>query len=199
MRSTSAAAIADFPIRQFSLGHPYMLDAELDEAGFEWADYVRMSHAFKVNLRHLFSELDFAGRVEDAPLLKAVNFLQSALRHGKTPRQIKTSEFPLAVIPKSLRRYLFSAAPSDGEDHSRRLDVDRYEFLVYRLLRNALEAGNVFVGDSTQFRRFEDDLISDERWKDKDAVLLKPARKVNEPLIRQEWPNVQQIMASLAQ
>jgi hypothetical protein len=42
---------------------------------------------------------------------------------------------------------------------------------VYRLLRNALEAGNVFVRDSTQFRRFEDELISDEHWKDKDAVL----------------------------
>jgi TnpA family transposase len=30
-------------------------------------------------------------------------------------------------------------------------------------------------------------------------ALIKPARKVNEPLIRQEWPNVQRIMASLAQ
>jgi len=37
------------------------------------------------------------------------------------------------------------------------LDVDRYEFLVYRLVRNALEAGNVFVRESTEFRRFEDD------------------------------------------
>ncbi len=30
-------------------------------------------------------------------------------------------------------------------------------------------------------------------------ALIKPARKVNEPLICQEWPNVQRIMASLAQ
>ena len=30
-------------------------------------------------------------------------------------------------------------------------------------------------------------------------VLIKPVRKVNEPLICQEWPNDQQIMASLAQ
>jgi hypothetical protein len=27
----------------------------------------------------------------------------------------------------------------------KRLEVDRYEFLVYRQLRNALEAGNVYV------------------------------------------------------
>src|SRR5262249_43431192 len=140
------------PPEQFPSVTHYMSDAEFDEAGFEWAYYVRMSHAFKVNLRHLFAELDFAGRVEDTPLLKAVNFLQAALRQGKTPRQIKTSEFPLGVIPKGLRRYLFA---SDAEDKGRRLDVDRYEFLVYRLLRNALEAGNVFVRDSTEFRRFE--------------------------------------------
>jgi Tn3 transposase DDE domain len=80
-----------------------------------------------------------------------------------------------------LRRYLLAAAPSDGEDQSRRLDVDRYEFLAYRLLRNILDAGNVFVGDSTQFRRFEDedDLISDGRWKNKDAVL----REIGAPIL----------------
>jgi len=53
----------------------------------------------------------------------------------------------------------------------RQLDVDRYEFLVYRLLRKALEAGNVYVGDSNEFRSFEDDLIRPERWKNKAAVL----------------------------
>ncbi len=61
-----------------------------------------------------------------------------------------------------------SVAENDG---NKCLDIDRYEFLVYRMLRNALEAGNVFVKDSTEFRRLEDDLVSDARWQDKDAVL----------------------------
>jgi hypothetical protein len=38
-------------------------------------------------------------------------------------------------------------------------------------LRNALKAGDVFGEDSTEFRRFEDDLISDARWQHKDVVL----------------------------
>lgn len=38
-------------------------------------------------------------------------------------------------------------------------------------MRNALEAGDVFGEDSTEFRRFEDDLISDARWQHKDVVL----------------------------
>jgi len=177
--SVQEKAFSLLPREQFPSVTHYMSDAEFDEAGFEWAYYVRMSHAIKVNLRHLFSELNFAGRVEEAPLLKAVSFLQAALRQGKVPRQINPAEFPLAVIPKGLRRYLFTALPSDGERNSKHLDVDRYEFLVYRLLRNTREAGNIFVPDSTQFRRFEDDLISDERWKNKDAVL----REIGAPIL----------------
>jgi len=50
---------------------------------------------------------------------------------------------------------------------------------VYRLLRNALQAGDVFVRDSNEFRRFEDDLISDTRWAQREAVL----REIGAPLL----------------
>lgn len=43
------------------------------------------------------------------------------------------------------------------------------EFLVHRLLRNSLESGDLFVRDSNEFRRFADDLISDERWQNKEG------------------------------
>jgi TnpA family transposase len=42
-----------------------------------------------------------------------------------------------------------------------------------------LEAGNIYVRDSNDFRSFEDDLISAERWKDKEAVL----REVGAPIL----------------
>ena len=48
---------------------------------------------------------------------------------------------------------------------------DRYEFLVYRLLRERLEAGDLFCRDSVRFRSFEDDLISDHKWRDKDRLI----------------------------
>jgi TnpA family transposase len=145
----------------------YMRKVSFDKTGFEWAYYSTLSHAFKRNLRHLFTDLEFAVRVDDAPLLEAVTFLQELLRQGKSPRQTNPATFPVAVIPKGLQRYLL-AAVADGE---KRLDADRYEFLIYRLLHHALEAGDVFVQDSTEFRRFEDDLISDARWVEKGAIL----------------------------
>ena len=137
-----------------------------------------LSLTFKRNLRHLFVSLEFTGRVENAPLLDAACFLQGVLRQGKPPGQVKRSAFPVAFIPKSMQRYLF--LPVEGNPKEKALDVDRYEFLVYRQLRNALEAGDVYVQDSTEFRRFEDDLISDERWRDKEAVL----REIEAPVLR---------------
>lgn len=166
---------------QFPIVANYLRNIAFDKTGYEWAYYTTLSHQFKRNIRHLFCELDFAGRVEDAPLLDAVNFLQELLRQGKSPRQTKPSLFPTDIIPKSLQRYLF-AGNEDGdeeEENEDQLNVDRYEYLLYRLLRNALEAGNLFVKDSVEFRRFEDDLISDERWKKKEEVL----REIGAPIL----------------
>lgn len=152
---------------QFPIVANYLRNIAFDKSRFEWAYYTTLSHQFKRNLRHLFCELDFAGRVEDAPLLDAVLVLQDLLRSGKSRRQAKPSLFPVDVIPKSLQRYLFAdAGEDDGDqmaDGDKVLDVDRYEFLLYRLLRNALEAGNLYVKDSVESRRFEDDLISDSK------------------------------------
>jgi TnpA family transposase len=153
---------------RFSLVANYMRRIAFDKTAFEWSYYGKLSHTFKRNLRHLFADLDFSGRVEDAPLLEAVTFLQGLLRQGKAPRQTEPAAFPVSLIPAGLRRYLFGAV---GKRKERVLEIDRYEFLVYRLLRNALEAGDVYVQDSASFRRFEDHLIDDARWQNKGAVL----------------------------
>jgi hypothetical protein len=70
-------------------------------------DLLKFPFTFKRNLRHLFAELEFAGRVENHALLKAAAFLQDLLRQGKSPRQAKSAAFPVAVVPKSLKPYLF--------------------------------------------------------------------------------------------
>jgi TnpA family transposase len=147
-----------------------------DTIASEWSHYGTLHHTFKRNLRHLFCALDFAALVEDEPLLEAVAFLQDLLRGGKSPRQATPAAFPTGVIAKSVQRYLYTQGTTPKD---KRLDVDRYEFLVYRLLRNGLEAGNVYVQDSNEFRSFEDDLINNERWQAKDAVL----REIGAPLL----------------
>ena len=75
--------------------------------------------------------------------------------------------YPLSFIPDTAKRYLYA----QGAHGQRHLLPDRYEFLVYRLLRNGLEAGDVFCRDSVRFRSFEDDLIDDDKWKDKENLI----------------------------
>jgi Tn3 transposase DDE domain len=153
----------------FPLVSNYMRNIKFDKTGFEWAAYSKLSTTFKRNLRQLFADLTFASRVENAPLLAAVVFLQTLLQQGKSPRQTDPATFPVAVIPKSLQRYLYTTATADSKEKI--LEIDRYEFLIYRLLRNALSSGDVFVRDSNEFRCFEDDLIGDERWRHKNELL----------------------------
>jgi hypothetical protein len=174
---------------RFSLVANYMRNIAFDKTAFEWSCYGKLSPAFKRNLRHLFADLDFSGRVEDALLLEAVTFLQGLLRQGKAPRQVDPSAFPVSIIPTGLRRYLFS---TEAKGKQKALDIDRYEFLIYRFLRNALEAGDVYVQDSADFRRFEDNLIDDARWQNKDAIL----REIGAPLL---LAPIEETLAALSQ
>ncbi|MBS3962875.1 MAG: Tn3 family transposase [Methylomonas sp.] len=156
-------------IESFPVVSGFMRNIEFDKTAFEWSYYGTLRHKFKLNLRHLFCNLDFVCLVSDEPLLEAILFLQELLRQGKTPRQMNPANFPTGIIAKNLQRYLYTRTE---EQKKKTLEVDRYEFLVYRELRKALEACDVFVRDSNEFRSFDDDLINAERWnKDKDAIL----------------------------
>lgn len=64
------------------------------------------------------------------------------------------------------------------------LIVDRYEFLVYRLLRNGLEAGDIFCLDSARFRSFEDDLLDDHQWQQKEKLIAEAGLTIlNKPIL----------------
>jgi TnpA family transposase len=172
----------------FPLVSDYMRNIQFDKTAFEWSYYGKLQHKFKLNLRHLFCNLDFSGLVEDAPLLEAILFLQELLRQGKTPRQIDPEKFPTGIIAKNLQRYLYTKVEKQKK---KCLEVDRYEFLVYRELRKAIEACDVFVQDSNEFRSFEDDLINAARWKkDKDAIL----REIGAPML---LASIQETLAGL--
>ncbi len=68
-----------------------------------------------------------------------------------------------ALIPTRSKRYVLE--PSGA------IIRDRYEFMVYRQLRDALEAGDLHCRDSARFRSFDDDLVDDATF-DRRAELL---------------------------
>lgn len=141
--------------------------ATLDEASWQW-EYLESRHIeFKRRLRPILRTVTFEALGGNLPLLEAVRFLQTRFREGKSLRLAPPDQLPMQFVPGHIRRYLY--APD--EHRQRRLSHDRYEFLVYRMLRNALEAGDVFCRQSVRFRSFEDDLLDDVRWQEKETLI----------------------------
>jgi len=102
------------------------------------------------------------------PLIEAIEFLRAAFAKGKSLSQYSLATFPFAFISDNVKRYLYAR-----DDHGNKcLLVDRYEFLVYRLLRNALLAGDIFCRDSVRFRSFDDDLVDLKLWQQEKEKLI---------------------------
>lgn len=147
-------------------------EARIDETAFQWDHVDTLVHQFKLNLRPLLLKLDLAAVSPNDPLLEAVCFLKTMFGQQKPLSSAKA--FPGAFINESVRRYIYG---KDG------LLPDRYEFLVYRQLRNGLESGDIFCRDSVRFRSFEDDLLGEEQWQQKHVLIEQTGLSIlNEPI-----------------
>ena len=147
---------------------------KFDETAFQWEHLDELALQFKRHLRPILQHVEWAASAAQAPLIEAVQFLKDAFVKGRPLSQYPAWALPLRFIPDTAKRYMY--APAVGGP--RQLLVDRYEFLGYRLLRRGLEAGNVYCRDSVRYRSFEDDLVDDQAWRDKDQLIARALRQV---------------------
>jgi TnpA family transposase len=152
--------------------------AQWDEKQFQWEYIDQISNRFKLRLRPILRILDFEAATSSHPLIPALRFLKTALHQEKPLTQYKLDKVPCRFIPEKSNRYLYTKTPED----EKRLLVDRYEFLVYRSLRNELQSGDIFCQNSVRFRSFEDDLLSDNQWREKGKLI----DKVGLPILTQK-------------
>ena len=145
-----------------------------DETALQWAQLARMALRFKRQLRPLLLAVEIAATRRDSPLMEAVAFLKQTFTADRPLRQSATASFPSRCIPVRLKRYVYTEDAA-GE---KRLIPDRYEFLIYQLVRNGLESGDIVCRHSVHFRSFEDDLLSDAQWQDKAALLAATGRPI---------------------
>lgn len=162
-----AFAILPRPQLEFVADH-ITTDAHFDEMAWLWEQIDTLAPQFKRHLRPLVLAIDFSMSASHTPLRIAVQFLKDTLRKGQPLGQVPLSRVPQHVIPDSSKRYLYRQ-DTQGQ---RWLLPNRYEFLLYRLLRNGLESGDVFCRESVRFRSFEDDLLTDQQWQQKEHLLL---------------------------
>jgi TnpA family transposase len=138
-----------------------------DETAFQWEHIDTIAHKSKKRLRPLLLAIDFAAANPSNLLMKAVIFLKTAFTKGISLGRYSPDQFPMRCIPKNIRRYLHIKTAAG----KKLLMLDRYEFVMYRLLRDGLEAGNIFCRNSVRYRSFEDDLLDDAAWKNKEQLI----------------------------
>ena len=130
------------------VAHQLTRQQAVDEARFWWQHLDTLARSFKLSLRPIIRALTLEGTPSVDPLLEALQFLQRIFIKKHALTQYDESEFPLNVVPEHLKRYLYGR----DEENKKQLLVDRYEFLIYRLIRDEIEAGTLFARHSVQYQ-----------------------------------------------
>ncbi|WP_404452705.1 Tn3 family transposase [Virgibacillus necropolis] len=143
------------------LADQIVTNTKLDDTALQWEHIDKLAGQFKRRLRPLFLMVDFAAPSMNDPLIEAIHFMKLAFSKNKSLGQYPSDDLPNQFISDSIKHYIYK----------QELLVDRYEFLIYRLLRNRLEAGDIFCRESIRFRSFEDDLIDDHQWQQKEKLM----------------------------
>ena len=163
---------------------------DIDETALHWVHIDCLAPQFKRNLRPLLLGMNLTASQKDAPLLNAIAFLETAFRQGKSLTQYQAKQFPTQFVPRSTKRDLYEKAAQSPQ----RLLPNRYEFLVYRQLRNRIESGDVFCRDSVRFRSFQDDLIDDPQWQQKDALIAATGLSILNQPIEEHLAELEQLL-----
>lgn len=132
----------------------------LDEAAYEWEAVDNVMCKAKRNLRPLLRFVSLAGTPSNAVLLRVFDELNQAFRDGS---RLPLSAVTVSLIPQRILRHI---TQSDGT-----VIRDRYEFLIYRQIRERLEAGDLYCPESARYRSFEDDLVDDATFKQRTVLL----------------------------
>jgi len=99
--------------------------------------------------------------------MEGIDFLKTAFEKGRPLKQYPIHNIPADFISGSADRYLYKRE----KGREKKIIPDRYEFYICRLLRDRLEAGDIYCRNSVRFRSFEDDLIDDKTWNNKDELI----------------------------
>ncbi len=163
-------------------------EARFDETALQWTHLDTLAARFKRHLRPILLSVELATTRANAPLLEVLAVLKHTFGKAQPLSHVAPEDLPTRWIPVHLKRYLYAL---DAAGH-KRLIPDRYEFLVYRLLRNGLESGDIFCRDSVRYRSFEDDLLPAQAWQAKDALLAEAGLAMLRQPIREHLAALEQ-------
>ncbi|HGU7253709.1 TPA: Tn3 family transposase [Legionella pneumophila] len=172
--------------KNFSLFAEKLANPSIDERDYTWAYYDNEFGAIKTNLRSIFTALDFNSE-QHADLGNAIAFMKQLINSKDKVEDTTALGVPLAFVPSGMTKFLIYKKPvrssGKGLKKIKFVDIKRYEVMLYQQITKELNSGSLFISDTVNYRRLEDELISKDSWlKDKtkildnlsDCLILKP-------------------------
>ncbi len=152
-----------------------------DERAFQWEAIEALGMRYKRYLRPLLLAIPLEENHSLSCLIDSLDFLKKAFIKGDSFHHFSELEMKKLPLSEQNKKYLYR---TEDDTKEKVLIRDRYEFYLYRLLRNHLEAGDIFCRESSRFRSFEDDLIDETTWKNHKDDLIKRSHLevLNEPI-----------------
>jgi hypothetical protein len=134
-----------------------MTQKAITEKILKWKAIDKIHHSFKLHLRSIFIELDFASSKSKSSLLVAIEQLKDDFLKKKKINRSYDIEKYVNIIPKRLKKYLLI---KDKSGKITGIWANRYEFWIYSKIRKCLDSGDLYLDDSISHRCFEHELIS---------------------------------------
>ena len=142
-------------------------------------EYYRINyHSIKLNLRSIFTKLNFSYE-QDTPLKTAIIYFKNLLLTGKKIEDQSIAEVPIKFIPKRLRKYLFKTKDIKENNETQDGEVTKTEYICGRLYETILYlrlqkniGSELFITDSKVYRSLEDELIPLDVWnRDQNTII----------------------------
>ncbi|MBA8667680.1 Tn3 family transposase [Holosporaceae bacterium 'Namur'] len=120
---------------------------------FYWQEVDRLQKTYQKNLRPLFTKLCFSSEDSRNTWLLSVKWLQNTLNS----KDNNIDDDQIASISKHLDKYLLKE-----RDNIKVIDINRYEYWLYRQIEEKVNAGSLYIENSILHRCFNHELISCE-------------------------------------
>ena len=143
-----------------------------------WEYYAQSSASIKQNLRASFKVINFKSK--DKQLSEAINFFKAHLNSNKSFKKYAFDEVCISFIPRALRRYVIEKIRlKNSSKKLKKINADRYEFMLYMLIEKGISNGTITIADSLSYKSLNDELIQDDDWnKHKSKLVEKLGNKL---------------------
>lgn len=149
----------------------YLQGLLFDYQKIKWVEISKLAGQITKNIRPIFKCLEFSNNNATDPIMAAILFLKDYFSANQDARKKLLKNAPVTCIPKSLRAYVMEESSTATGTPSEKIDIKRYEFMIYQLMILHIESGYLCLDDSITFRSFSSYLISDKRWVRKKSIL----------------------------